>query len=897
MNNWYQKDIKEVFDLLETSPAGLSARRAEEGLSMYGHNRLPEKKRVSPVTRFLLQFHNLLIYVLLAASAVTAFMREWVDSGVIFGVVIINAVIGFIQESKAEQALASLKKMLSLQATVVREGRQMEVPAEYLVPGDVVIIESGDRVPADIRFFKTKNLHLDEAALTGESLPVNKVTDPVQGDAEVGDRINSAFSGTFVTTGNGIGIVTATGERSEIGKIAGMLQEVEEVKTPLTKKIASFSSVLTVVIIAGCAAVYAFGTLLKGLPAIDMFMAVVAIAISAIPEGLPAIMTIALAIGVTRMAARNAIIRKLPAVETLGSTMVICTDKTGTLTRNEMTVTKLITPEGDFSVTGVGYAPSGSLMKEETSIDVTHYPSVSELLKTGLLCNDAILRHDGDEWKIEGDPTEGALIVAAGKALLEPDNEKAAMPRNDSIPFDPDQRFMTTLHHNHYGKGFIYIKGAPEKIISLCNSEWGRESEEIDGKLWEDRAREMASSGLRVLGIALKHAPEDHVILKFTDVEAGGFTLLGLAGMIDPLRQEAKEAVQSCKDAGIKVKMITGDHALTARAVAAGMDLGEDVKTGVEIDRLDDSDFDETAFEVNVFARVSPAHKLRLVRSLQSRGEIVAMTGDGVNDAPALKQADIGIAMGITGTEVSKEASDMVITDDNFASIKHAVEEGRTVFNNLIKTIMFILPTNGGECLVIIWAIITGALLPVLPLHILWINMVTTVALAITLAFEPVEQGTMKLPPRKPDVPILEPYLIWRIVMVSVVMAMGTFGLFFYERGQGASIETARTVAVNAIVFFEIFYVFNTRYLTDSVLSIKGLFGNRIILIGAAVVIVLQIVFTYWTVLNRLFRTEPIGPWSWLRIIAASAIIFFIVEAEKAIIRRWKNRRKYKISS
>lgn len=886
MNNWYQRDIKEIFEILKTSPEGLSFKEAEERLSRYGHNRLPEKKGVNPVIRFLLQFHNMLIYVLLAASGITALMQQWVDSGVIFGVVIVNAIIGFIQESKAEQALASLKKMLSLQATVIRKGGQMEVPAERLVPGDVVILGSGDRAPADMRLFKTKNLHLDEAALTGESLPVNKITEPILSDVEVGDRINMAFSGTFVTSGNGIGIVTATGESTELGKIAGMLQEVEEVKTPLTKKIASFSKVLTIVIIAGCAAVYAFGTLLKGLPSMDMFMVAVALAILAIPEGLPAIITIALAIGVTRMAKRNAIIRKLPAVETLGSTMVICTDKTGTLTRNEMTVTRVITPEGDFNVAGVGYSPSGSFMKEGTSIDVSHYPSLVELLKAGLLCNDAILRHDGAEWKIKGDPTEGALIVAAGKAFLESDNEKAAMPRNDSIPFESEQQFMATLHHNYYGKGVIYMKGAPEKVISLCSSEWGKTDDEINRTYWEERAREIASGGLRVLGVALKHAPEDHVILKFTDVETGGFTFLGLAGMIDPLRQEAVDAVEACKNAGIRVKMITGDHALTAKAVAAGIGLGEDVKTGVELDRLNDEDFDKTASKVNVFARVNPGHKLRLVRSLQSKGEVVAMTGDGVNDAPALKQADIGIAMGITGTEVSKEASDMVITDDNFASIERAVEEGRTVFNNLKKTLAFILPTNGGGCLVIIWAIIVGAVLPVLPLHILWINMVTTVSLAIALAFEPIEPGTMKLPPRKPDAPIIEPYLLWRIVLVSVVMAIGCFGLFYYERGQGASIEAARTVAVNTIVFFQIFYVFNTRYLTGSVLSMKGLFGNRIILIGVAAVIVLQIIFTYWTVLNRLFRTEPIDLWSWLRIIAVSVIIFFIVEIEKTIMRK-----------
>ena len=881
MNGWYHRDAKEVFDLLKSSPEGLSAEEAEERLSVYGLNELTERKGMSPIVRFLLQFHNLLIYVLLGASAITALMREWVDSGVIFGVVVINAIIGFFQESKAEQALASLKRMLSLRATVIRGGREMEIPAESLVPGDVVVLGSGDRVPADMRLFKVKNLHVDEAALTGESLPVGKITEPVRREAEIGDRVNMAFSGTFVTSGQGMGIVTSTGDDTEIGKIAEMLQEVEEVKTPLTKKIASFSKVLTVVIIAGCAAFFAFGTLIKGQPAVDIFMAAIALAISAIPEGLPAIMTITLAIGVTRMAKRHAIIRKLPAVETLGSTTVICTDKTGTLTRNEMTVTRIITPEGDFSVTGVGYAPSGSFVKDGDGINASEHLSLVALLRAGLLCNDANLRHDGEEWRIAGDPTEGTLIVAARKALLEHDNEKAVMPRTDSIPFESEQQFMATLHHDHYGNGVVYMKGAPERVISLCAS---KADDGIDVLFWEDRARDMASEGLRVLAIASKRAPKDHLVLSFKDIEEGGFTLLGLVGMIDPLRQEAMDGIAACKDAGIVVKMITGDHALTAKAIAIEMGLGGDVMTGIELDRLEDEEFDRVAFEVNVFARVNPSHKLRLVRSLQKRGEIVAMTGDGVNDAPALKQADIGSAMGITGTEVSKEAADMVIADDNFASIERAVEEGRTVFNNLKKTIMFILPTNGGECLVIIWAISTGALLPVLPLHILWINMITTVALAITLAFEPIEKGTMKAPPRKPNVPLLEPYLIWRIILVSVVMAAGSFGLFYYEMMQGASLEAARTVTVNVIVFFEIFYVFNTRYLTGSVLSLKGLFGNRIILVGVAAVVLFQVMFTYWPLLNHLFKTEPIGMWSWFRILAVSASILFIVEAEKAIL-------------
>ena len=884
MTTWYQKDTAEVFDQLSTSPDGLPAEEVEQRLSRYGYNRITEKNPTSPYIRFLLQFNNLLIYILLIAGTIVALLHEWVDAGVIFGVVIINAVVGFLQESRAEEAIASLKKMLSLQTTVIREGNQLVIPAEGLVPGDIVVLTTGDRVPADLRLFKSRNLHLDEATLTGESLSVHKRTETIVEKVETGDMINMAFEGTFITSGQGMGIVTATGDDTELGKIAGMLQQVEKVKTPLEKRLAAFSKTLTFYIIVVCVAVYAFGTLQQDMPAIDMFMAAVAIAISAIPEGLPAIMTITLAIGVTRMAGRNAIIRKLPVVETLGSAGIICTDKTGTLTRNEMTVKRIITAEGDFTVTGVGYTPTGSFLRDENRIDVTDYPALLELLRAGLLCNDARLVHDEVVWNIKGEPTEGALIVVARKAHLVHENERIAMPRDDSIPFESEQQFMATLHHDHHGNGIIYIKGSPEQIIALSNSVMGNEEQSIDRAYWDERARDMASEGLRVLGIACKHVSRVHKTLEFTDVEQGGFCLTGLTGMLDPLRREAVEAVKACQEAGIRVKMITGDHAQTARALATEIGLGNEVHTGVELDQFDDETFDRVSAEVNVFARVTPGHKLRLVRSLQKQGEIIAMTGDGVNDAPALKQADIGIAMGITGTEVSKEASDMIVTDDNFASIKQAMEEGRTVYNNLKKTIMFILPTNGGECLVIIWAILVGSLLPVLPLHILWINMITTVALAITLAFEPVEPGTMQMPPRDPDTPLIEIYLVWRIVMVAMVMAVGTFGLFLYENGRGASLEEARTVAVNTIVFFEIFYIFNTRYLTANVLSMKGLTGNRIILVGAVTVVFFQLMFTYWPVLNHLFGTAPIETGSWIRIIAVSICLFFIVELEKAIM-------------
>jgi magnesium-transporting ATPase (P-type) len=884
MSDWYQKDVAIIYDELATTADGLSRDEVEKRLATQGYNRITEKKQSSQIKRFLLQFHNFLIYILIAAGVITAVLNEWIDASVIFGVVIINAVIGFLQESKAEAALASLKKILSLQATVIRDGQQLTILAEQLVPGDVVMVNAGDRIPADIRLFNLRNLHLDEAALTGESLPISKHTDAIKDKAEIADQTNMIFSGTFVTSGQGYGVVTDTGDNTELGKIAGMLQNIENVITPLTRQLASFSKSLTVIIIIGCIAVFTFGTLIKGLPAIDVFMIAVAIAVSAIPEGLPAIMTITLAIGVTRMVDRNAIIRKLPAVETLGSTRIICTDKTGTLTRNEMTVTRIINSECDFSIKGVGYDPMGSIYCDNEHADIKKYPALLLLLRASLLCNEASLKHKNGEWHIEGDPTEAALVVAARKALLVHEDEKAKFPRDDAIPFESEQQYMASLNHDHYGNGFIFLKGAPERIIELCNSEEGKQKNEFVQKDWIERAIEMASDGSRVLAIAYKPIPQQHDVLSFSDIEQGGFTLLGLTGMLDPIRQEAIEAMAVCRDAGISVKMITGDHAQTARSVANKLKLGDEVYTGIELDKLSDEEFEEVAKNINVFARVSPEHKLRLVRALQNQNEVVAMTGDGVNDAPALKQADVGIAMGITGTEVSKDASDMVITDDNFASIANAVEEGRTVFNNLKKTIMFILPTNGGECLIIISAIIIGGLLPVLPLHILWINMVTTVALAITLAFEPVEIGTMKAPPRVPDTPLIEIALIWRIILVSIIMAAGTYGLFIYETAQDTSINEARTVAVNTIVFFEIFYLFNTRYLKSNVLSFKGLFDNVAILIGVVAVIIFQILFTYTSLCHQLFKTAPISISSWINILLVSVCLFFIVEIEKFMV-------------
>jgi potassium/sodium efflux P-type ATPase len=682
-------------------------------------------------------------------------------------------------------------------------------------------------------------------------------------------------------------MVVATGDATQIGQIADMLRDVQGVDTPLIKRLTYFSKVITLAIVLFCVLVFVLG-ILSGQTAMQMLMAAVALAVSAIPEGLPAIMTIALAIGVKRMAARNAVIRKLPAVEALGSTTVICTDKTGTLTRNEMTVTAAITVEGAFTIQGSGYSPEGAIFDSTgnaTSLDRT--PALAELVQAGALCNDAALRRRDGQWHVEGDPTEGSLLVLAAKAGLDLEELMAAWPRTDAIPFESEQQYMATLHRNHADRDVIYLKGSPEKVLSLCRGE-RRADHPLDLAPWREAVDEMAGRGLRVLAVAAKRLEGRRTILEYSDTESG-FLLLGLIGMMDPPREEAIQAVARCRAAGIRVKMITGDHVATAQAVGRQLGIGGDGRalSGNDIDRLSEREFDSFVADFDIFARVSPAHKLQFVQSLQRQGQIVAMTGDGVNDAPALKQADIGVAMGVTGTDVSKEAAEMVLLDDNFVSIERAVEEGRTVFNNLKKTILFILPTNGGECLTLMAALLLGVVLPILPLHILWINLITTVALAITLAFDPVDVDVMKRPPRDPKSPLIDRPLVWRISYVSVLMALGTFGLFYYELWTGSSLEVARAVAVNLIVFFEVAYLFNSRHLIECTLNRRGILGNVVVWWGIAVVVGLQVIFTYWPPMSSLFHVAPMDGWMWLRVLTASLGLLLFVEAEKAVARKF----------
>ncbi len=890
---WHAEPIASVLVRQATAPDGLSPEEAGRRLERHGPNRLKPPRRCGPLVRFLLQFHNILIYVLLGAAVVTAALSHWVDTAVIVGVVVINAVIGFVQEGKAERALEAIRNLLSLQATVIRDGRKFAIPAETLVPGDVVFLQAGEKVPADLRLIAARSLQAQEAILTGESLPVEKSTEAVPATSELGDRSSMAFSGTLVTYGQATGVVVATGEETEIGRISAMLAEVETLTTPLLRQLAVFGRWLTAAIVAFAALTFGFGVWVRHYSASDMFLAAVGLAVAAIPEGLPAIMTITLAIGVQRMAARNAIIRRLPAVETLGSVSVICSDKTGTLTRNEMTVQSVATSRHVFAVTGVGHAPLGEFLLDGTSVAPSHRPLLSQMAKGALLCSDASLREADGLWIVSGDPTEGALVTLAMKAGLDPEFESRNLPRTDVIPFDSEHRFMATLNHDHEGNGFIYVKGAPERILEMCGRQRGYAGDEpLDRPYWEGRMEEIAGRGERILALAWKPAADSHRELRFRDVE-DGLILIGLFGLADPPREEAVEAVAQCLSAGIEIKMITGDHAATARSVAGRLGLADAgaVLTGRELDDMSDSEFAARIRDAKVFARTAPQHKLRIVEALQASGHTVAMTGDGVNDAPALKRADIGVAMGIKGTDVAKEASEMVLADDNFASIAHAVEEGRTVFDNLKKSIVFILPTNGGEAFTLIFAIALGRLLLITAVQILWVNMITAVTLALALAFEPAERDVMQRPPRPRNEPLLSGFLLWRIALVTVIMVAGTFGMFVWQREHGASVELARTAAVNTIVMFELFYLFNARFLTGSSLSASALLGSRPALIAAGLVIIFQLLFTYAPPMQFLFHTVALDVVVWAEIVSVSATVFFFVEMEKAVVRRLSEKR------
>lgn len=881
--DWHALPLEAAADALGADlGAGLSGPEAAARRERHGPNTLTAEAGRPAWLRFALQFHQPLIYILLASGAVTAALGEWVDSSVIFGVVWVNALVGFIQEGRAEQALAALARSVASQVTVTRDGRRQHLDAVELVPGDLIWLTAGDKVPADLRLTASHRLAISEAALTGESVPVAKGLERVAVDTLLADRNNMAYAGTMVVAGQGGGLVVATGDATETGRIAGLLRETEALSTPLTRAMGRFSQLLLWVILALAALSFGVGVA-RGETPVEMLMAAVALAVGAIPEGLPAAITVTLAIGVARMARRRAIIRRLPAVETLGSTTVICSDKTGTLTENQMTVRELLAGGQHVHVTGDGYAPEGTLTRDGA-------PAVIEgpletLLLAGVLCNDATLAQRDTGWEITGDPTEAALLVVARKAGWDEPACRHRWPREAEIPFDSAHQFMATAHRDE-ARRTIYVKGAVERLLARCNRQigFGGEVQPLDEEAILAQASAMAERGLRVLAFARGCGGEGSV----DAAVAGGLEFIGLQGMLDPPRAGAISAVRACHRAGIRVKMITGDHAATARAIAHQLGLvhqDAEALTGRDLAALDEDGLRAAVGATDVFARVEPEQKLRLVAALQARGEVVAMTGDGVNDAPALKAADIGIAMGAGGTEVAKEAAAMVLTDDNFATIEAAVEEGRGVYDNLVKFITWTLPTNFGEGLVILAAILAGVTLPITPLQILWINMTSAVLLGLTLAFEPIEPDVMRRPPRPPGSPVLDRILVGRIVLVGIVLLAGSFGLFVRWRELGASLEEARTVAVNVFVMGEMIYLFNCRSLRGPFWS-SGLFSNPWLWAGLLTMAALQAAFTYWPPMQEVFASSALHGGHWLEIVLAGSAIGGVVGLEKF----WRNR-------
>ena len=878
---WHSITAEEAAHTLGVTVAtGLSKAEVKRRQAESGPNKVSARRGTPAWLKFLQQFHQPLVYVMLVAVGVTSFLGEWVDAGVIGAIVVVNAIVGFLQETKAETAIEALAKMVVTEATVRREGKKKRVPSESLVPGEVVLLQSGDRVPAEMRLIEIRSLQVDESALTGESLPVAKQLDVLPEGTELADRTNLAFAGTFITSGQAEGVVCLIGDQTETGRIAGLIAGAVEMSTPLTKQIARFSQMVLWVILGLAALTFAVGVMRGEKPA-NMFMAAVALAVGAIPEGLPAAVTIVLAIGVSRMARRQAIIRKLPAVETLGSTTVICSDKTGTLTENQMTVREVFAGGRLFTVTGSGYEPKGELLLDGTAVKPEEHAALAECLRAGLLCNDSQIVFKEGRHAVQGDPTEAALIVAAEKMGLKHTATHRESPRVDMIPFESENMFRATLHEDE-DERVIYQVGALERLLERCTDVLGDDCQTtpLDKAAVLRSADAMASHGLRVLAMVRRQVDKAHDNLEIEHV-AKDLTFLGLQGMIDPPRAAAVASVANFAQAGIAVKMITGDHLITARAIATQIGLkGVEALTGSDLEKIADAELPEIAERTTVFARVAPEQKLRLVKALQARGHIVAMTGDGVNDAPALKQADIGVAMGISGTDVAKGAAAMILTDDNFASIEAAVEEGRGVYDNLTKFIVWIIPTNLGESLMLLCAIMLGLPLPLVPLQLLWINLTDTV-LGLSLAFEPKEGDVMNRPPRPTQQPLLPWPLILRSGLVSSIMLAGGLGVFLWElRMENAGLASARTAVVNVIVLVQVFYLFNCRALKHTALS-AGLFKNRWVIAGALTMLTAQVLFTHSAVLNQLFHSAPISAAAWLRVIAAAVIVFIVVEMEK----------------
>lgn len=900
---WHARSGSDALRSLGSTADGLAVDEVQRRLAEHGPNALPRAEPEGALRLLWRQINSPLIWVLIA-SGVIAMVADWQGDGiknglVILAVVVLNSVIGFVQEFRAGRAIEALTKMMPESITVIRDGRRLSVAVADVVPGDIVTVSSGDRVPADSRLLQSRGLRIEEAALTGESVPAEKSPHEVDPAAALGDRVCMLYAGTLVTSGTGTAVVVATGAATELGRISALLEETTSLETPMTRALRSIGLWISIGIVVVALLILVLGTartmIVTGDPLFtalrETVIFAIALAVGAIPEGLPAIVTIALAIGVQRMSRRQAIVRQLPVVETLGSTTVICSDKTGTLTRNEMTVRALWTPEtGRVNVEGTGYEPTGAFVATGDEVLTRPPAETLELLRAATLCSDAALTEQGGRFMIAGDPTEGALVVALRKAGITEDRARDEAPRLDAIPFESERQYMATLHREGEGsRPRMIVKGAPEIIFARCSTGLDREH--------QTQLTTMARDGMRVLAVAERAGLQSDTL---AEEDVANLRLLGLVGMIDPPRQEAIEAIAACHRAGITVKMITGDHHATAAAIGRQLNLisaeGRSV-AGAELGGMSESELRRVAARENVFARVAPEHKLRLVRALQAEGEVVAMTGDGVNDAPALKQANIGVAMGITGTTVSKEAAAVVLTDDNFASIAAAVEEGRRVYDNLVKSLAFVLPTNIGLALILLTAVAvfpfdadTGTLLqPMSPLQLLWINLVATVALALPLAFEAPEPDVMNRPPRAPAAPILSSFVVYRTFLVAVIMTIGAIATFlFIGRGAvegGVALARGQTAAVTTVILFQVFYLLNCRSLRGSIFSI-GLFSNRAIFIGIPVILLLQALFIYLPPLQAVFDTVAIKATDLLVCAGIASTVMPIIALEKWLRRR-----------
>jgi len=887
----YAEDASEVLDRLGTTRDGLTSGEAAVRLDSVGPNRLPTPPRPHVLVRFFSHFDDVLIYILLAAAVLKAFLGDWVDFTVILVVAVVNALVGFLQEGQAERALDGIRTMLSLSATVRRDGEWTDVDSQELVPGDVVRVRSGDKVPADLRLVEATNLQVDESALTGESVPAAKDVTAVGTDAGVGDRTSMLFSGTIVAAGTGVGVVTGTGQGTEIGRIQALIADVDHLETPLKRQLGRLGTLLSRGILVMAFAMLVIGRVIHDFALPDLVSAAIGFAVAAVPEGLPALVTITLALGVQQMARRNAITRKLPAVEALGSVTTICSDKTGTLTKNEMTARTVVTAEHRYDVEGLGYEPTGQVTLGGEPAALAEHPDLHELVRAGALCNDArVVADDAGHWGVVGQPTEGALMSLA----LKTDVSTQGAQRLAAVPFESANKFSATLDLLPDGDVRVHVVGAPDRLIDRATTQRGPSGARVplDRAHWEAAIDELGGRGLRVLAAAERRAEPGTTTLDLDDVGTG-LTFLGLVGIVDPPRPEAVAAIAECHRAGISVKMITGDHAGTAVAIARELGIvrdGEDVEalTGAELEAMSQEELRTRVQDVDVYARTSPEHKIRIVRALQSHREVVAMTGDGVNDAPALTRADIGIAMGIKGTEATKEAAEIVLADDNFATIERAVEEGRRIYDNIRKSVVFLLPTNGAQSLVILVAVLFGLALPLTPVQILWVNLVTAITLSLALAYEPAEPGIMDRPPRSPKEPVLSRPALAVVVWASLLIGGATLGVYLVEKELGAADGVAQTSAVTMLALGQMAFLFSCRFLNGSSLTWRVLTGNRVVWIAVGALLALQLVFNYAPFMHSWFGSAPIGLRDWGLTLVIAIGVFLLCEAGKAVAHRMR---------